>query len=41
MPQSRPHTKASKKRIMARKTARRKGTGKSIGIPPRGSKQKG
>lgn len=36
MPQARPHTQKSKKRILARKAARRKGTAKSIGIPPRG-----
>lgn len=35
MPQARPHTKAQKKRIMRRKAARRKGNGKSIGIPPK------
>ncbi len=40
MPQARPHTKKSKKRIIARKDARRKGTGKSIGIPPKGSSKK-
>ncbi len=38
MPPARPHTQKSKKRIMARKAARRKGTGKSIGIPPKGSR---
>ena len=35
MPQSRPRTQKSKKRIMARKAARRKGSAKSIGIPPK------
>jgi hypothetical protein len=40
MPQARPHTKKSQKRIIARKEARRKGTGKSIGIPPKGSNKK-
>jgi hypothetical protein len=38
MPQSRPRTEKSKKRIMARKAARRKGSAKSIGIPPKGSR---
>jgi hypothetical protein len=40
MPPARPHTKKSKKRIVARKDARRKGTAKSIGIPPKGSNKK-
>jgi hypothetical protein len=38
MPQARPHSQKSKKRIMARKAARRKGSAKSIGIPPKHSK---
>ena len=32
---SRPHTKASKKRILKRKAARRAGNKPSLGIPPK------
>jgi hypothetical protein len=31
---ARPHTKASKKRILKRKTTRRAGNKPSLGIPP-------
>lgn len=34
--QSRPRTTASKKRIMARKAARRAGNVPQLGIPPKG-----
>ncbi len=34
--QSRPRTKASRKRIAARKAARRAGNRPSLGIPPKG-----
>jgi hypothetical protein len=33
---ARPRTKASKKRIMARKAARKAGNKPSLGIPPKG-----
>jgi hypothetical protein len=34
--QARPHTTASKKRILKRKAARRAGNKPQLGIPPRG-----
>ena len=34
--QARPRTKASKKRIMRRKAARRAGNRPQLGIPPKG-----
>lgn len=40
MPQARPHTQKSKKRIIKCKEDRRKATAKSIGIPPKGSNKK-
>ena len=40
MPQARPHTQKSKKRIIKRKEDRRKGTAKCIGIPPKGSNKR-
>lgn len=38
--QARPHTKASKKRILKRKADRRAGNKPSLGIPPRAMSRK-
>ena len=37
---SRPHTKASKKRILKRKADRKAGAKKSLGIPPKAMARK-
>ena len=37
---ARPHTKASKKRILTRKAARRAGNNPSLGIPPKAMARK-